>query len=103
MTLLRWICRHPLLGYFALTLATLTAYRVLMTWMFAHTGSLLLAVLMHASYTVWLLALLPATSFEQGLAWQATLAAALWLVLAVVVGAFGRPGRAGADEGHRRG
>ncbi len=60
---------------------------VLMTRMFAHTGSLLLAVLMHASFTSWLLVLFPATSFEQGLAWQITLAAGLWLVVAVVVGA----------------
>ena len=78
-----------LLEFAVLYLATLTAYRVLMTWMFGHTGSLLLAVLMHASYTGWLLALFPATSFGQGLAWQATLAAALWLV-AVVIGAFSR-------------
>ena len=79
-----------------LYLATLTAYRVLMTWMFAHTGSLLLAVLLHASYTGWLFVLFPATSFEQGLAWQTTLAAALWLVVAVVIGVFGHPWRAGA-------
>ena len=79
-----------------LYLATLTAYRVLMTWMFAHTGSLLLAVLLHASYTGWLFVLFPATSFEQGLAWQTTLAAALWLVVAVVIGVFGHPRRAGA-------
>ena len=78
-----------------LYLATLTAYRVLMTWMFAHTGSLLLAVLLHASYTGWLFVLFPATSFEQGLAWQTTLAAALWLVVAVVIGVFGHPWRAG--------
>ena len=78
-----------------LYLATLTAYRVLMTWMFVHTGSLLLAVLLHASYTGWLFVLFPATSFEQGLAWQTTLAAALWLVVAVVIGVFGHPWRAG--------
>ena len=74
-----------LLEFAVLYLATLTAYRVLMTWIFAHTGSVLLAVLMHASYTGWLFVLFPATSFEQGLAWQAALAVALWLVVAVVV------------------
>ena len=90
-----------------LYLATLTAYRALMTWMFARTGSLLLAVLMHASYTGCLLALFPVTSLKQGLAWrQATLAAALWLVVAVVIGAFGHCGhsrRGGANGGLRRG
>ncbi len=72
------------LQFSVLYLATLTAYRILMTWIYAHTQSLLLAVLMHASYTGWLLALYPASSLEQGLAWQATLAAALWLVAAIV-------------------
>jgi len=83
-----------------LYLATLTAYRVLMTWMFAHTGRLLLAVLMHASYTGWLLALFLATSFEQGLAWLATLAVVLWLWAAVVTAVFVRLGRTGAIGGH---
>ena len=73
-----------LLEFSVLYLATLTAYRILMTWMFAHTGSLLIAVLMHASYTAWLLMLFPATSFEQGMAWQTTLAAALWLIVAAI-------------------
>ncbi len=66
-----------LLSFAVLYVATLTAYRVLMTWIFARTQSLLLAVLMHASYTGWLMVLFPATSFGQGLAWQTTLAAAL--------------------------
>lgn len=51
-----------------------------------------LAVLMHASYTGWLMVLFPATSFGQGLAWQTTLAAALWLMVVVVIGAFGQSG-----------
>jgi uncharacterized protein len=66
-------------------LGALTAYRVLMTWVFANTHSLMLAVLMHASYTGWLLVLYPATSFEQGLVWQSAFAVALWLVVAVVL------------------
>jgi len=48
----------------------------------------LMAVLMHASYTGWLLVLYPATSFEQGLIWQTAFAAALWLVVAVVMTRF---------------
>jgi len=69
-------------------LAALTAYRVLMTWLYANTRSLLLAVLMHASYTGWLLVLYPATSFQQGLIWQMAFAAALWLGVAVVMTRF---------------
>jgi hypothetical protein len=82
-----------LLSFVVLYVATLTAYRVLMTWIFYRTQSLLLAVLMHASYTGWLMVLFPATSFRQGLAWQTTLAAALWLMVVVVIGAFGQAGK----------
>ena len=74
-----------LLEFSVLYVAALTAYRLLMTWVYAHTQSLLLAILMHASYTGWLLALYPATSFEQGLVWQAAFAVALWVVAAVVM------------------
>lgn len=74
-----------LLEFAILYLATLTPYRVLMTWVYANTKSLLLAVLMHASYTGWLLVLYPATSFEQGLLWQAAFATGLWVVVAVVL------------------
>jgi cell shape-determining protein MreD len=70
--------------------ATLTAYRLLMTWVYANTKSLLLAMLMHASYTGWLLVLFPATSFRQGLAWQSVFAAVLWVVVIVVMAAFPR-------------
>jgi hypothetical protein len=33
-------------------------YRLLMMWLYSHAQSLLLAILMHASYTGWLLVLL---------------------------------------------
>jgi membrane protease YdiL (CAAX protease family) len=65
--------------------ATLTPYRILMTWVYAHTPSLLLAVLMHASYTGWLLVLFPTTSFAQGLLWQSAFAVMLWVAAAVVL------------------
>ena len=65
--------------------AAFTAYRLLMTWVYANTQSLLLAVLMHASYSGWLFALYPATSLEQGLVWQTAFAVALWVVVAVAV------------------
>ncbi len=69
----------------------LTAYRLLMTWVYANTQSLLLAVLMHASYTGWLFVLYPATSLEQGLVWQTGLTVVLWAAVAVVM--TGRAGR----------
>jgi membrane protease YdiL (CAAX protease family) len=69
-------------------LAALTAYRLLMVWVYSNTHSLLLAVLMHASYTGWLVVLYPATSFEQGMVWQTAFAVALWLAVAVVMVRF---------------
>jgi len=74
-----------LLEFVVLYIATLSAYRLLMTWVYAHTQSLLLAVLMHASYTGWLLVLNPATSIKQALARQTFLSAALWAVVAVIL------------------
>jgi len=74
-------------------LLPLPAYRILMTWVYARTQSLLLAALMHASYTGWLFVLSPATSSGQGLIWQAAFAAALWLVVAAA--------RPSAGRGHR--
>jgi len=68
-----WILQFAIV-YFA----TLTPYRILMTWVHANTSSLLLAVLMHASYTGALMAFFPATTFEEGLLWQAGFAIALW-------------------------
>ena len=77
-----------LLEFAAFYLAALSAYRVLMTWVYANTRSLPLAMLMHASYTGWLMVLYPATSFEQGLIWQTAFAAVLWLAVALVIGLY---------------
>jgi uncharacterized protein len=71
-------------------MATLTAYRLLMTWVYANTHSLLLAVLMHASYTGWLFVLYPAMSFEQGLVWQTAFAVVMWVAVAAVFVGFVR-------------
>jgi uncharacterized protein len=60
-------------------------YRIVMTWLYANTQSVLLAVLMHASYTGWLLVFFPATSPAQSLVWQSAFAAALWIVAALVL------------------
>jgi len=81
-----------LLEFAVFYVAALTAYRLLMTWVYANTQSLLLAVLMHASYTGWLFVLYPATSFKQGFVWQTAFAVALWIVVAVVMAGFVRRG-----------
>ena len=81
-----------LLEFAAFYVAALTAYRLLMTWVYANTQSLLLAVLMHASYTGWLFVLYPATSFQQGLVWQTAFAVSLWIVVAVVLAGFAHRG-----------
>jgi membrane protease YdiL (CAAX protease family) len=72
--------------YFSLAVAALTAYRVLMVWVYDRTGSLLVAVLMHASYiasTLFILA--PPTSGRPYLTYAWVWTAALWLAVAVVV------------------
>jgi hypothetical protein len=56
-----------------------------MTWVSANTQSLLLAVLMHASDTGWVLTLYPTTSLEQGLVWQTAFAVVLWVMVAVLM------------------
>ncbi|MEO8545748.1 MAG: CPBP family glutamic-type intramembrane protease [Burkholderiaceae bacterium] len=74
-----------LLEFAVFYVGALTAYRLLMTWVYANTQSLLLAVLMHASYTGWLFVLYPATSLEQGLVWQTGFTVVLWVAVAVVM------------------
>lgn len=65
--------------------ATLTPYRMLMTWVYSRTQSLFLAVLMHASFTGWLLVLFPAASLAQNLFWQSAFALTLWGMMGVVL------------------
>lgn len=48
-----------LLEFAIVYMATLTPYRMLMTWVYSNTQSLFLAMLMHASFTGWLLVLFP--------------------------------------------
>ena len=64
-------------------LLPLTAYRILMTWLYSKTKSLLVAQLMHASYTGWLFVLTPAAP-NLGVLWQAIFAASLWGIVALV-------------------
>lgn len=70
---------------------SLTAYRLLMTWVYQNTGSLLVAQLMHAFYTGTQVVLTPAaTSFTEGLLWKSILAACLFLFAAIVAVTFGK-------------
>ena len=62
----------------------LTAYRILMTWVYANTRSVWIAQLMHASYTGWQYAFSPGTSFGQNLVWQVLFAAGLWVLVGFV-------------------
>jgi len=67
----------------------LPAYRVLMVWVYDRTGSLLVAMLMHASLTFSNVILVPLTTGVPLVAWSLVLAAALWVVVTVVAGADG--------------
>jgi membrane protease YdiL (CAAX protease family) len=70
--------------------AWLPAYRVLMVWIYDRTGSLLVAVLMHASLIATQLIVRPAVTGEATtLVWVLGWAAALWVVVAVVAVATG--------------
>jgi uncharacterized protein len=61
----------------------LTAYRILMTWVYSHTQSVFLAQLMHASYTGWLIVLSPWTP-NTDLLWEGIFAAVLWILVGIL-------------------
>jgi membrane protease YdiL (CAAX protease family) len=76
--------------FFGSFAAVLVATRVLIAWLYANTGSVLGAQLLHASSTGWLVVLSPsAVSPEQEALWYLAYAALLWIVVALVVGRFG--------------
>jgi len=62
----------------------LPAFRVLMVWVYDHTGSLLVAMLMHASLTASMLILGPVAAGGRLVAYEVALAAMLWLVAGVI-------------------
>jgi len=72
-------------------LGSLPAYRVLMVWVYDRTGeSLLLAMLMHASFSASMLIQQPlGLALVPGLAWNLVLAAALWVIVGAVALAHG--------------
>jgi membrane protease YdiL (CAAX protease family) len=67
------------------------AYRILIVWVYNNSkGSLLLALLMHASFSGSQAMFIPALSAADWVRVQVVFAAVLWLVVAVVVAATGK-------------
>ena len=66
-------------------LIPLTGYRVLMTWVYSHTKSVLVAMLMHASWTGWQFFLTPTSTTQgQDVVWHLLLSAGIWAIVVVV-------------------
>jgi uncharacterized protein len=75
----------PLAILFAQLFAWMPAFRILMVWVYDHTESLLVAMLMHASASASMFILMPMTITGMPLlAWLLAWAAVLWLVVAAV-------------------
>jgi membrane protease YdiL (CAAX protease family) len=94
-----WICGtysgavplalYLILGFFA-GVAQLTAYRVLMVWVYDRTESLFVATLMHASLTASAIFIFtPIATGVAALAYAWIFAVALWVLVAVAVVANG--------------
>jgi uncharacterized protein len=72
---------HVLLWYLALI-----GYRVLMTWVYSHTQSLLVGQLMHAGFTGGQALLGPiALAAAEKILWYGIFVVALWIVVAIVI------------------
>ena len=71
-------------GFLAFYLGALPAYRVLMVWVYDRTGSLPVAMLMHASLSASTLILQPLATGAPYLIWNLGLAVVLWIVVAAV-------------------
>jgi uncharacterized protein len=70
-------------GFVAFYFVALPAYRVLMVWVYDHTASLLLAMLMHAVLSASTIVLQPSSNRGQ-FTWNCLLGVALWAVVGVV-------------------
>jgi membrane protease YdiL (CAAX protease family) len=67
-------------------LIPLSGYRVLMTWVYSHTRSVLVAMAMHASWTGWQFFLTPASTTQgQDVVWHLLLSAGIWAVALIAV------------------
>jgi hypothetical protein len=79
------------LPFFLAFVALVMAMRVLIVWLYSNTKSVLLAQLMHASSTGFLVVLSPlSVSPAQETLWYAVYAAALWMAVALVVARYGK-------------
>lgn len=72
----------------------LTAYRVLMTWVYSHTRSVLIAQLMHLCFTGAFITLEPALAQPLALVYRLVVALALWVLVSLLALALRRPDRA---------
>lgn len=68
----------------ALWTAALTAYRILIAWVYENTASLLLAQLMHASFTGSQTLLVPSLSPADHFIWYSLFTVILWAIVLVV-------------------
>lgn len=74
-----------LIGAVIFSLGILSAYRILMIWVWDRTGSLFIAMLMHASLTAMSIILGPsATPGKMAITWNLIMAATLWIVVAAI-------------------
>jgi len=80
--------------YFLAFVAVVAAMRVLIGWVYSHTHSILLAQIMHASSTGFLVVLSPTrVSPGQEAFWYAIYSVALWVVVALVLSTDRTPAR----------
>jgi membrane protease YdiL (CAAX protease family) len=88
---------HYWLHFFLAFAAAMTAMRVLISWLYARTESVLLAQLMHVFSTGSLVVFSPtAATAPQEAFWYAVYAAALWLLVAAL--ALSQPGFPGVTN-----
>ena len=80
----------------------LPPYRILMVWVYQHTRSLLIGILMHASLTSSMLILGPAVSGRDLLIYDLTLAYVFWMAAVVVLALEGRRTRSRRVPGRNR-
>jgi membrane protease YdiL (CAAX protease family) len=78
-----------LLGILVFYLAALPAFRVLLVWIYDRTESLLLVMLMHASFSASMLILQPPLAGALFLRWNLAIAAALCVVIVAIAAANG--------------
>lgn len=79
------------LHFFLAFAGAMTAMRVLISWVYVNTGSVLLAQLLHVASTGSLVAFSPTrVSPAQEALWYGVYAIALWIAVAIVVVTFGK-------------